>query len=165
MNDAIKTDMNTKPSDVTVDGVTLGEPWEREQYRFLNRAYDVRLAFEIIRDNPRPPVYADTDEMARGSLGYSIDEDGNPAYTAEAIEALKDQPHKITMGTHVDWEAVPTVDHELAGIVATVERDEGKPLPLIIDGHHRLARRWQLGLEKSYFFVLTAEETTRVELR
>ena len=128
-------------------------PWDTKQpetyrYGFGVFAFDVRKAKELICASPREIRMVDT--------------------SRERVERLigrPPEPDSFDIGTvYVDWEKAKTADISTPLIVAMarVDPESQKRSPVVIDGHHRLARAWLDKIPELPYVLLTDEESDEV---
>ena len=109
--------------------------------------FDVTMAGVLLRAAPRPPVPIPVVAWARA---YGLVRE--PAIGRNAISL-------IGPGPDFSPEYAMTTDPAEPVILATVAGPGGEPLPLLIDGCHRLYKAVETGLAQIPAFVLTAAET------
>ena len=109
--------------------------------------FDVTMAGALLRAAPRPPVPIPVDAWARA---YGLARD--PAVGRHAISL-------IGPGPDFSPEYAMTTNPDEPVILATLTDAAGQPMPLLIDGCHRLHKAAATGRAEIPAFVLTADET------
>ena len=108
--------------------------------------FDVTLAATLLRAAPRPPVPIPVEAWARA---YGLDRDPDTGRHAISL---------IGPGPEFNPDYAMTTDPDEPVILATLT-DAGQPMPLLIDGCHRLYKAAVTGRAEIPAFVLTAAET------
>jgi len=124
-------------------------PAGKPQQWFIFRpwVFDVTLAGHLLRAAPRPPRMIPVEAWAR-AYGL-IREPGSGRHAISLIGPGPDFSPEYAMTTNPD-EPV---------ILATLTDAAGQPMPLLIDGCHRLHKAAATGRAEIPAFVLTADET------
>ena len=109
--------------------------------------FDVTLAGMLLRAAPRPPVPIPVEAWARA---YGLDRDPDSGRHAISL---------IGPGPDFSPGYAMTTDPDEPVILATLADAGGQPMPLLIDGCHRLYKAAVAGRAEIPAFVLTADET------
>ena len=139
----------TTPDEGRGGSVPPRPPAGKPQQWFTLRpwVFDVTLAGVLLRAAPRPPVPIPVADWARA---YGLDSD--PAIGRHAISL-------IGPGPDFDPQYAMTTDPGEPVIIATLTDAAGQPMPLLIDGCHRLYKAAATGRAEILAFVLTPAET------
>lgn len=124
-------------------------PAGKPQQWFILRPwlFDVTMAGTLLHAAPRPPVPIPVEAWARA---YGLDRDPDTGRHAISL---------IGPGPDFNPDYALTTDPAEPVILATLAGPDGEPLPLLIDGCHRLYKAAATGLAQIPAFVLTADET------
>ncbi len=128
-----------------------------ETYTMLGVQFDILQAWEHLMANPRLPDEIDV-KAWEDAVSYLII-DGEKHYKNMSEVSAKKYSFNM-FGAGIDWKFARELSKErrdIPGFVITWE-DEGKLVPLMIDGHHRLGSKLIHGEEKMEVYVFTPEE-------
>lgn len=134
---------------------------ETETYSMLGARFPILDVWEFLKKHPREPMLIDVEKW-KDTLSYLII-DGKKVYkNMSEVEATSYRFNAI--GSGVNWKYARELSPEQAeipGIVVTW-KDEGKTIPLMIDGHHRLGHKLINDHESMKVYVLSPEEFKQI---
>jgi hypothetical protein len=133
---------------------TVWNTEEEESFRFLQAAWDVRAAKRLLAAKKNVKVEKTSVEDCKQLLQISTP-NGKGGFT-------------MTLGVRVDWERVeidltsaePKID--LSVPLIFVQTPQGNVLP--IDGYHRIAKAYKLGLKELPAVMLSKKDSKAVQL-
>jgi hypothetical protein len=131
-----------------------------EVFKFLGRKWDIGKALQVLKDSPRETIPF----PAHRWWGWLIDPEDPKKDTRKGIEAKAASLCAIT----VDWNHVKQVTGERMEdpvILGSFKaKQDGTKYGIVLDGWHRIAKSKREGIQNLRAYVLTEEETARVEI-
>lgn len=148
-----------------------GKPVKGEWFRMYwgMIMVDVDKAKAIIRDNPRPIHYQILTERMLGPVIPKRPEWREVERDGRKMKALVGD---LMTSAHADWEYIDAhpdeIDERFPIIIVRIpdgKLSDGTPMqghPQIVDGHHRLAKAWDMGLRIIPMVMIEGEEAEAV---